>query len=137
MADGEPKPFNEQLKELMDKKGRKTFLVDVLVLDQRVRAPLSAVSLESITSMATIFVATNWPNVHGFIVYNEDASEVLAVVDGTAFANHFANSILQVTGRQVLKGAVPVIGATEKGQDLVNLMDEAKRRGKQMGDRGV
>lgn len=137
MPDGEPKSFNEQLKELMDKKGRKTFLVDVLVLDQRVRAPLSAVSLESITCMATIFVATNWPNVHGFIVYTEDGSEVLAVVDGTAFANHFANSILQVTGRQVLKGAVPVIGATEKGQDLVNLMNEAKNRGKMMGDRGV
>jgi len=137
MADGEPKSFNEQLKDLIDKKGRKTFLVDVLVLDQRVRAPLSAVSLESITSMANIFVATNWPNVHGFVVYNEDGTEVLVVVDGTAFANHFANSILQVTGRQVLKGAVPVIGATEKGQDLVNLMDEAKRRGKQMGDKWV
>lgn len=121
------------LQDLIAKHSRVTYLVEILVLDKAVRAPLTSISLESISHMASIFVAMNWPNVYGYNIYNADGTELLEMVNVVAFTNHFMPSIQQIAGAQVLKSAVPVIGAGEGGENLVKLMEEARKAGRLMG----
>lgn len=124
------------LQELVAKKERKTYLVELLVLDKAVRAPLSSIGLDSISHMAAIFVATNWPNVHGYNIYSEDGSDILEMVNVMSFTAHFHKTVTQIAGAGVLKSAVPVIGAGAKGEDLVKLMEEAKKAGRLMTGTG-
>lgn len=68
------------LREMIQKHEKKTYLVEILVLDKAVRAPLSSINLESISHMASIFVAMNWPNVYGYNIFNETGTERKSVV---------------------------------------------------------
>lgn len=121
------------LQELVAKHAKATYLIEILVLDKAVRAPLTAISLESISQMASIFVAMNWPNVYGYNIYNADGTELLEMVNEVLFTNHFLKPIQQIAGSQVLKAAVPVVGAAAGGEDLVKLMEEARKAGRLIG----
>jgi lipoate synthase len=132
MAEHNGQPAAPTLQEMVGKCQKKTYLVEILVLDKAVRAPLSAISLESISHMASIFVAMNWPNVYGYNIFNETGTEVLEMVNVVAFTNHFMKTIQQIAGSQVLKSAVPVIGSGEQGENLVKLMEEARKAGRLM-----
>jgi lipoate synthase len=132
MAEHNGQPAPPTLQEMVGKCQKKTYLVEILVLDKAVRAPLSAISLESISHMASIFVAMNWPNVYGYNIFNETGTEILEMVNVVAFTNHFMKTIQQIAGAQVLKSAVPVIGAGEQGENLVKLMEEARKAGRLM-----
>lgn len=118
------------LQDMVNRREKKTYLMEILVLDKAVRAPLSAISMESLSSMASIFVATNWPNVHGYNIYNAEGTEILEMVNVIAFTNHFLKPIQQIAGTQVLKSAVPVMGAGANGENLQKLMEEAKAAGR-------
>jgi hypothetical protein len=137
MAENNGQSAPPTLQDLIARKEKKTFLVEILVLDKAVRAPLSSISMESISHMAAVFVAMNWPNVYGYNIYNADGTELLEMVNAVAFTNHFLKSIQQIAGSQVLKAAVPVIGAGADGENLVKLMDEAKKAGRLMAGDGL
>jgi hypothetical protein len=137
MTENNGLPAAPTLQDMLARKEKKTFLVEILVLDKAVRAPLSSISMESISHMATIFVAMNWPNVYGYNIYNADGTELLEMVNAVAFTNHFMKSIQQIAGSQVLKAAVPVVGTGAGGENLVKLMDEAKKAGRLMNGEGL
>lgn len=129
---GTPTSPPPTLQELIAKHEKKTYLVEILVLDKAVRAPLSAISMESISHMASVFVAMNWPNVYGYNIYNAEGTEILEMVNVVLFTNHFMKTIQEIAGSQVLKSAVPVIGTGAGGENLVRLMEEARKAGRLM-----
>lgn len=126
-------PQPPTLAELVKKKGKVTFIVELKVLDKVVRAPLAAVSQESLSHMAAIMVATNWPNVNGYNIYNADGTEILEMVDVIQFTNHFMKSIQAIAGSQILRSAIPVVQVGPEGKNLQELMEEARKAGRLIG----
>ena len=106
------------------------YQVEVVVLGRVVRSPMAAINLSSIVAMATGFVATNYPQVSGFSVWNEDGTELLEVMDLFGFTSHVQPTVQKILGAQVLKGGIPVIQAGRDGVDLQKLMEEGRKAGR-------
>jgi hypothetical protein len=125
-----PAPPQPTLQELYSKKERQSFIVELLVFDRAVRKALTAINLESMAQMASIFVATNWPNVNGYNIYNADGTELLLMVHGMPFMNQFLKPIQEIAGLQAIRSVIPVTVAGSQGVDLVKLMEEARKAGR-------
>jgi hypothetical protein len=80
--------------------------------------------------MASIFVASNWPNVNGYNIYNADGTELLMMVHGMPFMNQFLKPIQEIAGLQAIRSVIPVTAVGANGVDLVKLMEEAKKAGR-------
>lgn len=106
------------------------YQVDLVVLGRVVRSPMAAINLNSIVSMATGFVATNYPQVSGYSIWNEDGTELLEVMDLFGFTAHVQPTVQKIMGAQVLKGGIPVIQAGRDGIDLQKLMEEGRKAGR-------
>lgn len=112
------------------------FIVDFLVGGGKPHATVafSAPNKESAQAVATIIVATNWPNLTGFNLYKynqeyEYEREFLVHAPAMQMAIQFGPEINKAVGAQVMKSVVPVVGTGLAGEDLTKLAEEAKKRG--------
>lgn len=121
-------PFDMDVR--IPKMKKTLYQVDIVVLGRVVRSPMAAINLTSIVAMATAFVATNYPQVSGFSVWNEDGTDLLEVVDVFGFTAHVQPTVQKILGAQVLKGGIPVIQAGRDGVDLQKLMEEGRKAGR-------
>lgn len=123
-----PEPFNfDQILPTMKKT---MYMVEFVVLGRSVRSPIATVTLSSLSTMCAVFLASNYPQVSGFTIWNADGTEILEVVDAFGFTAHFSPTIQKVVGAQVLRSGIPVIQAGKEGVDLQKLMEEGRKAGR-------
>lgn len=94
-----------------------------------VRVPARALNQESISHMAAVACATNFPNINGYCIYADDGTTLLENVQAVDFIMAIASDLQKATGKQVLKAAVPIKGDVSN-EDWNKMVDEARRQGK-------
>lgn len=115
------------------------YIIDFLVGGGKPNATVAvaAPNKESIAAVATILVATNWPNLVGFNLYARNPEydydrEFLMHVPAMQMASMFMADINKAVGMQIMKGVVPVVASKVEGEDLKKLSDQAKKDGRQL-----
>lgn len=97
----------------------------------------SAPNQESIAAVATVIVATNWPNLVGYNLYKYNTEyeydrEFLMHVPAMQMAVQFMPDINKACGAQIMKGVIPVVASKAEGEDLRKLADQAKKDGRNL-----
>lgn len=115
------------------------YIIDFLVGGGKPNASVaaSAPNKESMAAVATIIVATNWPNLIGFNLYKHNPEydydrEFLMHVPAMQMSVQFMAEINKACGAQVMKGVIPVLPSKAAGEDLRKLADDAKEKGRQI-----
>lgn len=126
----EQKPEAFNFDQHMAKVKKTMYQVELVVLGRTIKAPLGAVNLESLSAMCNIFVAANYPQVHGYTIWDAEGTELLIVVDAMGFSAHFGPTVQKVMGAQVLRSGIPVIQGGRDGIDLQKLMEEGRKAGR-------
>lgn len=94
-----------------------------------VKLPARGINQESISHMAAIACAVNFPNINGYLIVDEDGVTVLEQVQAVDFMMAIASDLQRATGKQVMKAAVPIKGDVSN-DDWNKMVDEARKQGK-------
>lgn len=103
----------------------------------QVNNPISSPNKESLAAVLSAVVAVNWPHVTGFELYRHNTNyvqnrEFLMFCPVMEIMMGLQQTIQELTGKQSFRGAVPVKGSTENGENLQKMFDELKKAGKQV-----
>lgn len=101
-----------------------------------VKLPVRAINQESVSHMAAIATAINFPNLNGYCIFAEDQTTLLENVNAADFIMAIAKDLAAATGRQPLKAAVPIKGDVS-GDDWNKMVEEARKQGKLIGSTGA
>lgn len=112
--------------------GKLFYVVLKVVGSGDVKLPVKAINQESVSHMASIACAVNFPNINGYCLYAEDQTTLLENVNAVDFIMAIAKDLAAATGRQVLKAAVPIKGDVSN-DDWNKMVDEARKQGKLIG----
>jgi hypothetical protein len=93
-----------------------------------VNIPVKALNQESVSHMAAIACAVNFPNINGYLIFGED-KQLLENVNAMDFIAAIAKDLQARTGRQVLKTAVPLKGDISN-DEWNKMVEDARQKGK-------
>lgn len=99
--------------------------------------PITAPNQESVASVLTAIVTANMPQVAGFELYAHDTEyeqnrRFLMLCPVMEIMTSLQPLLQKMVGQQVMKAAIPVMGAKENGENLQKMFDELKKAGKQV-----
>lgn len=105
------------------------FVIELIVQGKAVRVPAKCYNQESASHTALVMVATNYPNVSGYNILSADGSELLEECQPTPLFLQAAPIIVQITGQQPLKMAVPIVKTVDP-KEWEKMLTDAKEKGK-------
>lgn len=100
-----------------------------------VNVPVKALNQESVSHMAAIATAVNFPNINGYLIYGEDKT-LLENVNAIDFISAIAKDLQARTGRQTLKGGVPLKGDISN-DEWKKMVEDAREKGKLISSTGA
>ncbi|HXX92246.1 MAG TPA: hypothetical protein VEN81_01350 [Planctomycetota bacterium] len=116
--------------------GKVFYIVLKVPGSQDVWVPVRAINQESVSHMAAIATATNFPNVNGYCIYAEDKATLLENVNAGDFIMAIAKDVQAATGKQIFKAAVPIKGNVSN-DDWNKMVEDARQKGKLMEGTGA